>query len=37
VEVTEFRPGGEPATYSRQTVTTAVIDGRTLITGISAG
>lgn len=37
VEVTEYRPGGEPATYSRQTVTTAVIDGRTLITGISAG
>ncbi|NUP29079.1 MAG: hypothetical protein HOQ44_20720 [Nocardia sp.] len=37
VEVTEFRSGGEPATYSRQTVTTAVVDGRTLITGISAG
>ncbi|MFI5716983.1 hypothetical protein [Nocardia sp. NPDC051750] len=37
VEVTEYRPGGEPATYSRQTVTTAVIDGRTLITGITAG
>lgn len=37
VEVTEFRPGGEPAVYSRQTVTTAVIDGRTLITGITAG
>ncbi|MEU4315391.1 hypothetical protein [Nocardia sp. NPDC024068] len=37
VEVTEYRPGGEPVTYSRQTVTTAVIDGRTLITGISAG
>lgn len=37
VEVTEYRPGGEPATYSRQTVTTGVVDGRTLITGISAG
>ncbi|MBF6463904.1 hypothetical protein IU427_01760 [Nocardia beijingensis] len=37
VEVTEYRPGGAPATYSRQTVTTAVIDGRTLITGITAG
>ncbi|MEU2037667.1 hypothetical protein [Nocardia niwae] len=37
VEVTEYRPGGAPATYSRQTVTTAVIDGRTLITGIAAG
>ncbi|MGW0179394.1 hypothetical protein [Nocardia sp. NPDC003345] len=37
VEVTEYRPGGEPVTYSRQTVTTAVVDGRTLITGISAG
>ncbi|MEW1735806.1 hypothetical protein AB0346_07640 [Nocardia beijingensis] len=37
VEVTEYRPGGTPATYSRQTVTTAVIDGRTLITGITAG
>ncbi|WP_280459184.1 hypothetical protein [Nocardia carnea] len=37
VEVTEYRPGGEPATYSRQTVTTAAIDGRTLITGITAG
>ncbi|MDE1669737.1 hypothetical protein [Nocardia gipuzkoensis] len=37
VEVTEYRPGGVPATYNRQTVTTAVIDGRTLITGIAAG
>ncbi|WP_039799035.1 hypothetical protein [Nocardia araoensis] len=37
VEVTEYRPGGAPATYNRQTVTTAVIDGRTLITGITAG
>ncbi|WP_216898993.1 hypothetical protein [Nocardia alni] len=37
VEVTELRPGGTPATYDRQTVTTAVVDGRTLITGITAG
>lgn len=37
VEVTEQRPGGVPATYSRQTVTTAEIGGRTLITGIAAG
>ncbi|MEU2031864.1 hypothetical protein [Nocardia amamiensis] len=37
VEVTEYRPGGVPATYNRQMVTTAVIDGRTLITGIAAG
>ncbi|WP_054814034.1 hypothetical protein [Nocardia arizonensis] len=37
VEVTEYRPGGAPATYNRQTVTTAVIGGRTLITGIAAG
>ncbi|MFI6167074.1 hypothetical protein ACIBCN_09810 [Nocardia sp. NPDC051052] len=37
VEVTEYRPGGVPATYNKQTVTTAVIDGRTLITGIAAG
>ncbi|MEU1980400.1 hypothetical protein [Nocardia sp. NPDC019395] len=37
VVVTEYRPGGEPATYNRQTVTTAVIGGRTLITGITAG
>ncbi|MBF6209462.1 hypothetical protein IU433_20870 [Nocardia puris] len=37
VEVTEYRPGGAPATYNKQTVTTAVIGGRTLITGITAG
>ncbi|MEV0292491.1 hypothetical protein [Nocardia sp. NPDC050710] len=37
VEVTEYRPGGVPATYNKQTVTTAVIGGRTLITGIAAG
>ncbi|MFC8043038.1 hypothetical protein [Nocardia sp. NPDC057353] len=37
VEVTEHRPGGVPASYSRQTVTTAEIGGRTLITGIAAG
>lgn len=37
VEVTEHRPGGAPATYSTQTVTTAEIGGRTLITGIAAG
>ncbi|WP_431972157.1 hypothetical protein [Nocardia sp. bgisy134] len=37
VEVTEYRPGGAPATYNKQTVTTAVIGGRTLIMGIAAG
>ncbi|MEU4340694.1 hypothetical protein AB0H00_05380 [Nocardia sp. NPDC023852] len=37
VEVTEYRPSGGPATYNKQTVTTAVIGGRTLITGIAAG
>ncbi|WP_024805547.1 hypothetical protein [Nocardia sp. BMG51109] len=37
VEVTERRPGGAPATYGKQAVTTAVIGGRTLITGIAAG
>ncbi|BDT87995.1 hypothetical protein [Nocardia cyriacigeorgica] len=37
VEVTEYRPDGQPATYSKQMVTTAVIGGRTLITGITAG
>ncbi|MBF6170275.1 hypothetical protein [Nocardia blacklockiae] len=37
VEVTERRPGGVPKTYDKQTVTTAVIDGRTLITSIAAG
>ncbi|WP_225727360.1 MULTISPECIES: hypothetical protein [unclassified Nocardia] len=37
VEVTVYRPGGEPTTYNRQIVTTGVIGGRTLITGIAAG
>lgn len=37
VDVTEYGPNGAPATYSKQTVTTAVIDGRTLIMGITAG
>ncbi|MFE3443282.1 hypothetical protein ACFXNW_09630 [Nocardia sp. NPDC059180] len=37
VEVTEYRPDGQPATYSKQMVTTQVIGGRTLITGIAAG
>lgn len=37
VEVTESRPGGAPETYNKQMVTTAVVDGRTLITGIAAG
>ncbi|WP_228001595.1 hypothetical protein [Nocardia australiensis] len=37
VEITEYRPGGVPATYNKQTVTTAVVGGRTLITGIAAG
>ncbi len=37
VEVTERRPGGVPTTYDKQTVTTAVADGRTLITSIAAG
>ncbi|MCM6774686.1 hypothetical protein NDR87_12865 [Nocardia sp. CDC159] len=37
VEVTERRPGDIPKTYDRQTVTTAVVDGRTLITSITAG
>ncbi|WP_028476658.1 hypothetical protein [Nocardia sp. CNY236] len=36
VEVTEYRPGRTPATYNKQMVTTAVIHGRTLITGIAA-
>jgi hypothetical protein len=36
VEVTERRPGGAPATYDRQTVTTAERAGRTLITSIVA-
>ncbi|MEV5647562.1 hypothetical protein AB0L57_04840 [Nocardia sp. NPDC052254] len=37
VEVTERRPGTAPATYDKQLVTTAVVGGRTLITGIAAG
>ncbi|MFI2560212.1 hypothetical protein [Nocardia farcinica] len=37
VEVTEYRPGGAPATYNKQMVTTEVIDGRVLIAGIAAG
>lgn len=37
VEITEQRPGGAPATYDKQTVTTTVDGGRTLITGITAG
>ncbi|BCK55186.1 hypothetical protein [Nocardia wallacei] len=37
VEVTERRPGRVPKTYDKQTVTTAVIGGRTLITSIAAG
>ncbi|MFC9895938.1 hypothetical protein ACFVMC_19800 [Nocardia sp. NPDC127579] len=37
VEIAEQRPDGSPATYNKQTVTTAVIGGRTLITGIAAG
>ncbi|WP_026342908.1 hypothetical protein [Nocardia sp. BMG111209] len=37
VQVTERRPGAAPTTYDKQTVTTAVVDGRTLITGITAG
>jgi hypothetical protein len=37
VEITEYRPGGAPATYNKQMVTTSVVDGRTLITGIAAG
>lgn len=37
VEITVYPPGGAPTTYNKQTVTTAVIDGRTLITGIAAG
>ena len=37
VEVTERRPGTVPATYDKQLVTTAVVGGRTLITGIAAG
>ncbi|WP_227981722.1 hypothetical protein [Nocardia spumae] len=37
VEVTERRPGAGPATYDKQLVTTTVVGGRTLITGITAG
>ncbi|WP_067859660.1 hypothetical protein [Nocardia shimofusensis] len=37
VEVTEYRPGGAPATYNKQTVTTAVVGGRVLISSITAG
>jgi hypothetical protein len=37
VEVTERRPGGAPATYGKQKVTTVAVDGRTLITSIAAG
>ncbi|MQY28995.1 hypothetical protein [Nocardia aurantia] len=37
VQVTERRPGAAPTTYDKQTVTTTVVDGRTLITGITAG
>ncbi|MFF0544325.1 hypothetical protein ACFYTF_15955 [Nocardia thailandica] len=37
VEVTEFRPGGAPATYTKQLVSTADFGGRVLITGIAAG
>ncbi|WP_063043701.1 hypothetical protein [Nocardia pseudovaccinii] len=37
VEVTEYRPGGAPATYNKQTVATVVVGGRTLITSVSAG
>ncbi|MFE7719820.1 hypothetical protein ACFU44_12355 [Nocardia rhizosphaerihabitans] len=37
VEVTEFRPAGAPATYTKQSVRTALIGDRTLIAGIAAG
>ncbi|MCX4091150.1 hypothetical protein [Nocardia sp. alder85J] len=37
VQVTERRPGAAPTTYDKQTVSTTVVDGRTLITGIAAG
>ncbi|TCJ95076.1 hypothetical protein [Nocardia alba] len=37
VEITEFRPAGAPATYTKQTVRTALVGDRTLITGIAAG
>ncbi|MFE3443099.1 hypothetical protein ACFXNW_08710 [Nocardia sp. NPDC059180] len=35
VVITEYRPHAEPITYNAQLVTTAGVDGRTLITGIS--
>ncbi|NEW58005.1 hypothetical protein GV794_20445 [Nocardia cyriacigeorgica] len=35
VVITEYRPQAEPITYNAQLVTTADVDGRTLITGIS--
>lgn len=37
VEVTEFRPAGAPATYTKQSVRTAVVGDRTYIAGIAAG
>ncbi|MFD3703238.1 hypothetical protein ACFWUP_08845 [Nocardia sp. NPDC058658] len=37
VEVTEFRPAGAPATYTKQSVRTETVGDRTLITGIAAG
>ncbi|MFD8099642.1 hypothetical protein ACFV24_08900 [Nocardia fluminea] len=37
VEVTEFRPAGAPATYTKQSVRTALVGDRTLIMGIAAG
>ncbi|MFE1594838.1 hypothetical protein [Nocardia sp. NPDC058705] len=37
VEVTEFRPAGAPATYTKQSVRTELVGDRTLITGIAAG
>ncbi|WP_194824531.1 hypothetical protein [Nocardia sp. XZ_19_231] len=37
VEITEFRPAGAPATYTKQSVRTALVGDRTLITGIAAG
>lgn len=37
VEVTEFPPAGAPATYTKQSVRTARVGDRTLITGIAAG
>ncbi|MGW5451242.1 hypothetical protein [Nocardia sp. NPDC003979] len=37
VEVTEFRPAGAPATYTKQLVRTTRVGDRTLIAGIAAG